>query len=196
MIKSPRFKKAIDLFDEANGQDPNFEEHNGLTYPKELLYASRMTHKLDEFEPSADEALQLAVRCQHLRRWEIPRENFEMNRVGYLQWRNRLKTFHADEAAQILERVGYSKEIIDRVRFLLLKKQLKKDQVTQTLEDVICLVFLEFYFEKFSYKYQEDKLIDIIRKTWRKMSEKGRKAALELNLSGRSLNLVEKALDN
>lgn len=196
MIKSSRFNKAIELFDEANGEDPNFEEYNGLKYPKELLYAKRMTDKLNEFDSSADEALQLAVRCQHLRRWEIPREDFEMNRVGYLQWRNRLKSFHAEGAAQILEEAGYGKETIDRVKFLLLKKQLKKDQVTQTLEDVICLVFLEFYFEKFSFKYKEDKLIDILRKTWRKMSDKGQKGALELNFSDRSLNLIEKALDN
>ncbi|UCE93757.1 MAG: DUF4202 domain-containing protein [Flavobacteriaceae bacterium] len=195
MINSPRFKEAIELFDEANGKDPNFEEHNGQKYPKELLYARRMTDRLYEFEPLADEALQLAVRCQHLRRWEIPREDFDMNRVGYLQWRNKLKSFHAEGAARILEEVGYEKEIIDRVKFLLLKKQLKKDRVTQTLEDVICLVFLEFYFEKFSYKYQEDKLIDILQKTWKKMSEKGQKAALQLKLSDHSLNLIEKALD-
>ena len=129
MINSPRFKKAISLFDEANGQDPNFEEFHGKKYPKELLYARRMTDKLYEFEPAADEALQLAVRCQHLRRWEIPREDFDMNRVGYLQWRNKLKSFHAEGAAEILEKVGYDKDIIDRVKFLLLKKQLKRSVI-------------------------------------------------------------------
>lgn len=194
MIQSEKFKAAINLFDKANENDPNKEVYQGKEHPKELLYAQRMTDRLISFDKDAGEALHLAVRCQHLQRWEIPRDQYEMNRVGYLKWRNDLKKFHADKAGEILRAVGYDEDIIDTVQFLLQKKQLKKNEMTQTLEDVICLVFLDYYFERFSEKYDEAKMIDILRKTWNKMSEKGQRTALTLNLSDRANQLVSKAL--
>lgn len=195
MIDQAKFKKAIVLFDEANSQDPNQERWEGNSYPKELLYAQRMTDCLEAFVPDASEALQLAARCQHIRRWEIPRKSYAMDKAGYHAWRNRLKVFHAEQAEAILKEAGYEEELIERVKFLLQKKQLHRDSETQTLEDVICLVFLQYYFEPFSKKYEEDKLIDIIQKTWRKMSEDGQQAALQLNYSPKSSALLEKALD-
>lgn len=141
MGTSKKMVEAFRRFDEANAEDPNKEFFGEKEHPKELLYAQRMTDILNTFEPKASEALQLTVRCQHICRWEIPRESYEMNRVGYLKWRQKLKKFHAQKASSILKTVGYDDEIIDRVVFLLLKKQLKKDKETQTLEDVICLVF-------------------------------------------------------
>jgi len=194
MIQSQKFIDAIDLFDKSNENDPNKESFEGKILSKELLYANRMTQCLEKFNPEAKEALKLAVRCQHIRRWEIPREDYEMNRVGYLKWRNDLKTFHADKASEILKEVGYEDDLVESVRFLLLKKQLKQNELTQTLEDVICLVFLEFYFEKFSAKYSEEKMINILQKTWKKMSSKGQKAALELHFSAHSQGLISKAL--
>lgn len=191
---TPIFKIAVDRFDEANKEDPNTEIWQGDLYPKELLYAIRMSEKLDLFAPSASEALRLAARSQHIRRWEIPRESYEMNRVGYLKWRQALQDFHVEKATGILTEVGYDRTTIDEVAFLLQKKQLKKNADTQILEDVICLVFLEFYFEDFSTKHPEEKQIDILRKTWRKMSGKGQKAALRLPLSDSTLELVNKAL--
>jgi predicted transcriptional regulator len=193
-MQSEKFNKAIQLFDEANSSDPNTEIFEGKEFPKELLYAMRMTEQLNKFAPNSSEALQLTVRCQHICRWEIPRDSYEMNRVGYLNWRKDLKDFHAKKASEILKSVGYNDEVIDDVSFLLLKKQLKKNADTQTLEDVICLVFLDFYFLKFSEKYSEEKLIDIVQKTWKKMSDKGHKAALELNLPASALALITKAL--
>ena len=189
-----RFKKAIHLIDRANSQDPNRESWQGEDYPKELLYAQRMTDRLSEFAPDASEALQLAARCQHICRWEIPRESYPMDRTGYLKWRNELKAFHAEKAESILKEAGYEQELIDRVKFLLLKKQLRRDAETQTLEDVICLIFLQYYFEPFSHKYEEEKLIDILQKTWRKMSDAGQAAALKLNLPEESKGLIIKAL--
>lgn len=194
MAASDKLEKAFELFDKANEQDPNREEYQGKEYAKEVLYAIRMTDKLNSFAPDASEALQLTARCQHICRWEIPRDSYEMNRVGYLKWRQDLKKFHAEKAGEILKAVGYSQEVIDNVAFLLEKKQLKKNEETQTMEDVICLVFLEFYFEPFAKKYSEEKLIDILQKTWRKMSEKGQAAALKLPLSESSLTLIGKAL--
>ncbi len=194
MAVSDKLQKAFVLFDKANAQDPNTEIFEEKQYPKELLYALRMTDKLNAFEPNASEVLQLTARCQHICRWEIPRESYPMDRVGYLKWRQDLKKFHAEKAGQILQKVGYDHEIIAKVAFLLEKKQLKKNPETQTLEDVICLVFLEFYFEPFAKKHSAEKTIDILQKTWRKMSEKGQKAALALPLTVASLALIGKAL--
>ena len=117
-----------------------------------------------------------------------------MNRKGYLSWRKDLAKFHANKSAEILKEVGYDDTLIDNVTFLLQKKQLKRNDDTQLLEDVVCLVFLEYYFERFSKKYAEEKLIDIIQKTWAKMSDKGHEVALQLNFSKESLALIQKAL--
>ena len=190
-----QFEQAIQLFDTANSKDPFEEIVNGTTIPKELLYAQRMSNQLNNFEPSASEAVQLAVRCQHICRWEIPRDSYEMNRKGYLTWRRDLASFHAKKAAEILNEVGYHTDMIEKVTFLLQKKQLKKNKETQLLEDIVCLVFLNFYFEKFSTKYAENKLIDILQKTWAKMSDKAHKVALKLDFSKNSLALIQKALN-
>lgn len=194
MSESEKLKKAFVMFDAANAKDPNIEEYKGESFPKELLYAQRMSAKLVNFAPDASESLQLTARCQHICRWEIPRNSYDMNREGYLRWRQDLKKFHAKKATSILQEVGYTDAIISKVSFLLEKKQLKKNEETQLLEDVICLVFLEYYFEPFAQKHPEDKTIDILQKTWRKMSEKGHEAALKLPLSQESLALVSKAI--
>ncbi|TLP75714.1 DUF4202 domain-containing protein [Maribacter sp. ACAM166] len=185
---------AFQQFDAANKQDPYTEIFEGKTYPKEVLYSIRMTECLNEFHPTASEILRITVRCQHICRWEIARASYDMNREGYLRWRQDLKTFHAKKASLILQDVGYSQDTIDNVCFLLEKKQLKKNEETQCLEDVICLVFLQYYFESFALKHPEDKTIGILQKTWRKMSVKGQEAALKLPLSKYALNLVTKAL--
>ena len=194
MDQSPNLLEAFKRFDAANGRDPNTESFEGKTYPKELLYSQRMSDTLSAFEPAASEALQLAARCQHIQRWELPREGYPMDRVGYLKWREELKKFHALKAGEILTEIGYAQELVDRVKFLLLKKKLKKDNESQTLEDVVCLVFLQFYFEPFAKKHPESKLMEILQKTWKKMSSKGQEAALRLPLSEQAKKLIHKAL--
>ncbi|MEM8928579.1 MAG: DUF4202 domain-containing protein [Bacteroidota bacterium] len=194
MAASQKLNKAFKLFDAANAEDPNTEVFKGTLFPKELLYAQRMTAVLKKFQPKASEALQLTARCQHICRWEIPRDSFEMNRAGYLQWRQELKKFHAKKATDILSKVGYGPEVIERVQFLLLKKKLKRDKETQTLEDVICLVFLEYYYEPFLLKHDDDKIISILQKTWKKMSQKGQQTALQLDFHDRGKNLITRAL--
>ena len=124
----------------------------GETHPKEWLYAIRMSEQLVEFAPDASEELRIAARAQHICRWKSPREDYPMDRPGYLRWREDLKKMHAKLTGEILEEVGYDSEFIKRVQFLIRKKQLKKDEGTQTLEDVICLVFLKYYFEDFAAK--------------------------------------------
>ncbi len=189
-----KYTEAISLMDAMNKKDPNIETYKGTDYPKEYLYGIRMSNKLEDFMPDAPESLKLAARCQHICRWEIPRNSYPMDRVGYLKWRNELKKLHAQKAEEILSAVGYEQEVIDEVKFLLQKKQLKKNELTQALEDVICLVFLEFYFDDFAAKHNEEKMIDIVQKTWAKMSEKGHEAALQLPFSASGLALVQKAL--
>ncbi len=164
------FNEAITRFDASNAADPDVIEVDGVAYPAELVYGRRMTDRLLRFAPGASEALQLAARSQHIRRWEIPRSDFADGRVGYHRWRNALAKFHADVAGRILHDVGYDQATIERVQFLLQKKKLKLDAESQCLEDVACLVFIEFYFEGFSAQHDDEKLIGIIRRTIKKMS--------------------------
>jgi hypothetical protein len=189
-----RFNQAIARFDAANEADPNHLSFEGKDYPKELLYARRMTEWLNRLEPNASEPLKLAARCQHIRRWEIPRSSFPMDRPGYLAWRKRLYHFHAETAAAILQDVGYDEASIARVASLLQKERIKLDPEMQTLEDVICLVFLENYFSDFARDRDEQQMLNIIRRTWAKMSTRGHQAALQLKLSDEDLALINKAL--
>lgn len=187
------FQKAIAAFDAYHRNDPNMEEHNGKQVPKELLYAERMTDRLGRFAPEADESVILAARCQHIGRWEIPRKKYPMDRKGYLQWRNEEKIRHAHIAEKILSACGYSAATIDRVKMLLLKKELSTNTDTQLLEDVACLVFLEFYLEDFAEKHDDLKVIDILRKTLKKMSPQARQAAGDIKLTQRNRLLIESA---
>ena len=180
-----RFQTAIDHIDAANA-----------AVPAEVLYAQRMTAWLDRLYPDASEALRLAARAQHIRRWEIPRGSYPMDRAGYHRWRTALYTFHAETADSILRGVGYPDATIARVRALLRKERLKSDPEMQALEDVACLVFLENYFADFAPKHDEEKVITILRRTWAKMSPRGHVAALELKMEPAARSLVEKALAN
>ena len=188
------FLQASQWIDAENAQDPNIEIHESISFPKELLYSNRMYAKLMDFYPNASEAVQIAAKAQHICRWKIARESYPMDRVGYLKWREDLKKFHAKTTAAILEKAGYNADFIARVSFLIEKKLLKKDEETQLLEDVICLVFLEYYLEPFVEKHDTEKLKNIILKTWNKMSEKGHQAALKINYSPSNLQLIKDSL--
>ena len=189
-----RFEAAIARFDAANADDPRREVFDGVEYPRELVYAQRMTSWLEKLAPDAPETLRLAARCQHIRRWTIPRRTYPMDRSGYRAWRTRLAEFHADTAGEILRDTGYDEQTVRRVQSLLRKEKLKLDPEVQLLEDVICLVFLESYFSDFAKQHDQDKLVGIVRKTWKKMSPHGHQAALALNLPPSARSIVEKAL--
>jgi len=193
-MKPTRFETAIALIDKANSEDINSYEVAGLNYPKELLYSLRMTRKLLRFEPNASKALQIAARAQHICRWKIARDAYPMDRVGYLKWRETLKKMHADLTADILEQVGFDDQFTDRVKAIILKKLIKKNEESQILEDTVCLVFLDYYFEEFAKKHDDEKVIDILQKTWRKMSKEGHAEALKLKFSNKSLSLVKRAI--
>ena len=188
------FQNASAWIDAENAQDPNSEIYQSNSYPKELLYSNRMFERLMNFHPNASEEVQIATKAQHICRWKMPRESYPMDRVGYLKWREDLKKFHAKTTGEILAKAGYSQEFIDRVSFLIEKKLLKKDEETQLLEDVICLVFLEFYLDPFVQKHDREKMKNIILKTWNKMSENGHQEALKINFSEANLQLIKEAL--
>ncbi|MDH7444191.1 DUF4202 domain-containing protein [Aquimarina sp. 2201CG14-23] len=193
-MPTTKLTKAFSLFDESNAKDPNTEIVDGKSIAKELVYGQRMSQTLNNFVSEPSEALQLAARAQHICRWEIPRNSYPMDRVGYLKWREELKKFHAKKASAILQDIEYDEATIKRVSFLIQKKKLKKDEETQILEDVICLVFLEFYYEEFSEKHTTEKVVDILQKTWRKMSKDGHQTALKISYSKKALSLIQKAL--
>ncbi len=191
-----RLQRVFEAIDEINQQDPNHETYEGQVYPKELIYGKRMTETLTDFVDKPSELLQIAARGQHIKRWHIPRNAYPMDRNGYLKWRSSLKLMHADLLEGIMNTQGYSKEEVKTVRDLVIKKGLKTNVETQILEDVICLVFLKYQFETFAVKHDDEKIVSIVQKTWKKMSEKGQKEALKLTLSERTLTLVKQALKN
>jgi hypothetical protein len=176
---SGRYENAIARFDAANAEDPNAESTDGVAEPRELVYARRMTAMLERFAPDAPEAVRLAVRCQHICRWEIPRSSYPRTPEGYQAWRVRLLDHHAGLAARILRDAGYDEGMIARIASIVRKERLKKSPEAQLLEDVAALVFLEHTVAGFVAghpEYGEAKLRDILQKTFRKMSPRGRGA--------------------
>lgn len=197
IVNIPRFEQALIKFDAANAADPNLDVFEGVTYPEELLYSKRMTAMLKHFEPDASEILQLAARCQHICRWKIPRDNYPMDRVGYKCWRMELYKFHGEISGEIMREVGYNEEMIANVQALLRKERLKTNPESQSLEDVVGLVFLQYYLVEFVNKYsyfEEEKLLNILRKTWKKMSEKGHITALKCNFTSELRVVINKVL--
>jgi len=190
----PRFFEALRRFDEENAQDPNLLVVEEVAYPQELLYAERLTDWVLRLDPKASETLLLAARSQHICRWTIPRATYELTRVGYLRWRADLKQFHADKSAEILRLVGYDEETVARVRDFNLKKQLGRDPDCQVLEDALCLVTLQYQLADLVAKTAPAKIIEILQKTWKKMSKAAHEHALALHFSEVEKQLIEKAL--
>ncbi|MDN5213974.1 DUF4202 domain-containing protein [Fulvivirgaceae bacterium BMA12] len=191
---SDRFNATINAIDAANSEDPNVEVNDGETIARELLYSQRMSETLFQYDENPDEVLQLAARAQHIRRWSIPRNEYPMDRKGYLQWRTKLKLMHAQLVEEIMGNSGYQSEMIDKVKLLITKNKLKTDPISQQLEDVVCLVFLKYYFSVFHQKHDEAKIISILQKTWGKMTTKGREMAMKIDFDQTGADLIKKAL--
>lgn len=193
--RTDRFCRALERFDQENAKDPNIENIEGKDWPRELLYAQRLYNWVERLAPDASEILRLAARSQHICRWMIPRSNYEMNRVGYLKWRNDLKAFHARKAAEIVREVGYPEEIVAAVQALNLKKNFPRDPESRILEDALCLVFLQYQFAALAKKTSDEQMINALRKSWNKMSQAGRDAALKLPYSENERRLLKLALE-
>ena len=177
---------------------------NNKEYPKELIYGQRMTACLTQHWPQASELLQIAVRAQHIKRWHLKRNEFEQGKAGYYQWRIALGKFHAELTAKIMIEQGYNENQAEQAASIICKENLRDKTASQlnsdsqTLEDVACLVFLEYYFDEFAAKYlkqdNEAKIIRIVQLTWKKMSDEAHNIALKLALPDHLASLVTKAL--
>jgi hypothetical protein len=189
-----RFAEAIRRFDEANARDPQLEIVAGQPCPRELRYAQWLTDWVTRLAPQASEALRLAARCQHLRRWEIPRSAYPPDKPGYLRWRADLKKFHAEKSAEILRAVGYDEALVQRVQELNLKQNHPQDPEVCVLEDALCLVFLEHQFAPLAARSDDAKMINALRKSWKKMTPTAQATALQLNFGAREKSLMERAL--
>jgi hypothetical protein len=191
---STRFSQARSAIYAAHSEDPTKITINDKELPYETHYAQKMESYLSTRAPDASEILKLAVCAQHFRRWEVPRSSYPMTKVGYYSWRSYLKKRQAEQVGQILKEY-YSEEEVERCMALIEKEGLKQgEEEVQVLEDVACLVFLDDQFEEFQKKHDEEKMVGILRKTWGKMSERGREMALEMQMSEECKALVQKAL--
>ncbi|WP_420584604.1 DUF4202 domain-containing protein [Ruegeria sp.] len=171
---SPQKQAVLDAIDAANRQDPNFEDGQ----PVELLYGQRMSAELDRLFPDASDILQIAARGQHVERWKLARSEYPEGRAGYLAWRKAQGVHHADVVMGMMEQAGYSADDIEAAGRIVRKQGIKRDDEVQALEDVICFVFLKWYFAPFAEKHSAEKIQSIVEKTARKMSAEGRARVL------------------
>ncbi|MEL7207854.1 MAG: DUF4202 domain-containing protein [Actinomycetota bacterium] len=189
-----RFEQAIAAIDAANADDPNTIEFRGEVRPKELAHAELMTSWVQRLDPDATEAQRLAARAHHLRRWVVPRDTYPEGRAGYLRWRRDQKARHAEEVGEILLAAGYDEGTVDRVGQVIRKEGLGDDPQVQVHEDALCLVFLQTQFDPVAEQLGDDKTVDVVAKTLRKMSETAWEIALGLDLSDHGRSLVEAAV--
>ncbi len=170
-----QLETAFAAIDAANAKDPNATEGT----PDALLYGQRMTEEQKRLFPDASPSLKIAARGQHIERWVLRRPDYPEGREGYLTWRRDLAQHHAERVGEIMRDAGYAEEEIDATGRMLRKEGIKRDADVQALEDVICFVFLRWYFEPFSKKHEQEKLLRIVQKTARKMSADARARALK-----------------
>ncbi|MEH6382998.1 MAG: DUF4202 domain-containing protein [Colwellia sp.] len=197
-MNSSRLTAVHSAIDKINSEDPNKTQVNGLSQPNELLYGQYMTACLEQYFPQSNELVKIAVRAQHIKRWDLKRNEFDEGKAGYYQWRIAQGKFHAQLTKSLMLENGYDENEAELTACILRKEQLKTNENTQTLEDVACLVFLQYYFDAFAAKYteanNEAKIIRIVQKTWGKMSDRGHEIALSLTLPNHLAALVGKAL--
>ena len=174
MVEPELIRSALDRIDAAHRQDPT---------GRALEYACRMTRWLDRLTPTPSAALAIAVRAQHLRRWEIPRAAYPEGRSGYLRWRRACARHHAGQAALILGGLAAPATLIERVSALVRKEGLGRDAETQVLEDAACLSFLEAELAGFAEGRDTETLQRVLGRTWGKMSARARELAAVLDVS-------------
>jgi hypothetical protein len=191
-----RFAAAIRRFDEENSRDPNQLLVEGHPVPREVRYAQWLTDWVLKLRPDASEPLRLAARCQHLCRWMISRDSYPQTRAGYLQWREALKRFHARRAGELLREVGYPEDLIQRVQNLNLKRDFPEDPEARVLEDALCLVFLEHQLTELAGKTSDEKVVNALQKSWKKMTPAGQAEALKLAYGSKERNLLKRALED
>ena len=193
-MEMDRLARALDAIDAANAGDPHTIMIDGVSRPKELAHAELMTRWVRALDPDCSDEQLLAARAHHLRRWTIPRDSYPEGRAGYLRWRTALKRQHADDVGEILRGAGYDDDVVARVQVIVSKQGLGRDPAVQVHEDALCLVFLETQLDELAGKLGEDKTIDVLQKTAKKMSPAGLQAALGLRFAPAATALLELAL--
>jgi hypothetical protein len=193
-MEMDRLARALDAIDAANAGDPHTIMIDGVSRPKELAHAELMTRWVRTLDPDCSDEQLLAARAHHLRRWTIPRDSYPEGRAGYLRWRTALKRQHADDVGEILRGAGYDDGVVARVQVIVSKQGLGRDPAVQVHEDALCLVFLETQLDELAGKLGEDKTIDVLQKTAKKMSPAGLQAALGLRFAPAATALLELAL--
>jgi len=193
---SEELQKMYKKIDQVNQLDKRMEVVDGIETPKELIYGIRMSDWLERLYPDANEAVAIAARGQHIARWEIPRNEYPSGKAGYYKWRTALYTFHGEKLAELMEELDFNAETVRRVKQILLKKDLKTNFDTQFVEDVASLVFLSFYLDDFASRndMNRKKLVDIIQKTWQKMSKHAQETAKTIAFSAEIGSIVQEAL--
>jgi hypothetical protein len=156
--------------DRANGEDPNRIDFDGGQWPLAELQGLRATHWLERLAPDAADAVWIAARAHHLRRWTVARLDFPEGRAGYHRWKRAVKEVHAEALAGVTEGLGLPEDVLARAQDLVRRKGLGTDPETQLIEDVACLVFLETQYEPLIDKIGREKVVDAVRKTVVKMS--------------------------
>lgn len=191
---SDAFDKArADIF-KAHDEDPNKTTVEGKEMPYETHYAQKMEFYLAKRSPDASDVLRLAVCAQHFRRWEVPRSDYPMTKIGYHSWRTHLKKRQAKLVGEIMD-LYFPSDDTKRCMALIEKEGLRQgEDEVQVLEDVACLVFVDDQFDQFKEKHDEQKIINILKKTWGKMSKEGQDMALEIPMTDECKELVGKAL--
>lgn len=172
---SETLKQVLTAIDGANAKDPRMDEGQ----PEALLYGQRMSEECARLFPQAPETLQIAARGQHIERWILLRADYPEGRAGYLKWRRDLAVHHASRVSGFMATAGYDDEARAEVEKMLRKEGIKRDDNVQALEDIICFVFLKWYFAPFAAKHPDDKVLSIVQKTARKMSAEGRSRVLQ-----------------
>lgn len=185
---------VIAAVDAANAEDPNRATVRGRTGPRELLHAQLMTDWVLRLDPAADAAQIVAARAHHLRRWESPRSAYPEGRAGYLRWRTAAKRRHADAVGSLLRAHGAGEDVVARVGAIVRKEGLGSDPAVQVHEDALCLVFLETGLTELAESLGEQKSVDVLRRTARKMSPAGLAAAATVPLEGEGAGLLARAL--
>ena len=169
-----RLNAAFAAIDAANAEDPGGKELRDAELAVEWVRRLRGDDAPDE--------LLLAARAHHVRRWEVPRSTYPDGRAGYLRWKTDLQKHHAAVVEPLLRGAGYDDPVVARVQHIVRKRGLAggADRDVQTLEDALCIVFLQTQFADLAARLEPDKMVEILRKSLAKMSDEGRRAALAL----------------
>lgn len=193
-MTASRLNLTLAKIDCVNQADPNTVEIDQKPVAKEFIYGQQMSACLNQHWPDADEYLQIAVRAQHIKRWHIKRSEYPEGKAGYLKWRKALGAFHADLTKELMLDNGYSESDGETTAQIIRKEKLKTNANSQALEDVACLVFLQYYFAPFAEKHSEEKIISILQKTWKKMSTKAQDIAMSVTFPEHLARLIKLAL--